>query len=295
MKKAIDGRIAANKLRQKITDEEILAGIDAGLTRQEIADKHGVHVENLARRMKRLGVHARYASSASSKPKEITNTWHYTEGGKAFIDNTCAGRFEFVAYKKGRYRIKCKKCGCISERSGSTIRRCNVKCDECKRKEQIKRERARQARSIFAPSFLECKCCGVLFVTEYEGQLYCSKACKAKAKKQRAKERNPEAIRARRKAWKKTYGGKYISRAKKYGCVWECGVTLKAVIKRDKGICQICGKPCDENDKTWGSAGPLYPSVDHIIPLSKQGPHTWGNVQLAHLICNSEKRDLITV
>ena len=34
-----------------------------------------------------------------------------------------------------------------------------------------------------------------------------------------------------------------------------------------------------------------YPTVDHIVPLSKGGTHTWNNVQLAHMACNSGKCD----
>ena len=36
-------------------------------------------------------------------------------------------------------------------------------------------------------------------------------------------------------------------------------------------------------------AGNSYPSIDHIIPVSRGGTHTWDNVQLAHRYCNSIK------
>lgn len=39
--------------------------------------------------------------------------------------------------------------------------------------------------------------------------------------------------------------------------------------------------------------GPKYPSIDHIIPISKGGAHTWENVQVAHFECNPNKRDYI--
>ena len=38
-------------------------------------------------------------------------------------------------------------------------------------------------------------------------------------------------------------------------------------------------------------SGPMYPSIDHIIPMSKGGGHIWSNVQVAHIICNSIKSD----
>ena len=37
--------------------------------------------------------------------------------------------------------------------------------------------------------------------------------------------------------------------------------------------------------------GAMYPSIDHVKPISKGGLHEWGNVQLAHFSCNSKKGD----
>ncbi len=78
-------------------------------------------------------------------------------------------------------------------------------------------------------------------------------------------------------------------RAVKYKCAYDPNVTLKALIKRDGLRCAICGEMCDPNDRAWGFVGPLSPSIDHIIPMVKKGGHVWGNVQVAHMICNSEK------
>ena len=39
--------------------------------------------------------------------------------------------------------------------------------------------------------------------------------------------------------------------------------------------------------------GPMYPSIDHIYPVSKGGMHAWNNVQLAHRKCNTYKSDSI--
>ena len=83
-------------------------------------------------------------------------------------------------------------------------------------------------------------------------------------------------------------------RAYRYGVELEKGITLKALIKRDQGICQICGLPTDVNDIKDGHIRRNYPTIDHIIPLSKGGTHTWGNIQLAHMSCNSGKCDKLT-
>ena len=68
-------------------------------------------------------------------------------------------------------------------------------------------------------------------------------------------------------------------------------ISVEGIFRRDKGICQICGKPCNYNDFIIKDgtfiAGGDYPSVDHIVPLSKGGEHSWVNVRLAHRRCNT--------
>ena len=113
---------------------------------------------------------------------------------------------------------------------------------------------------------------------------YCSHECNRKAMN-RAKKMAPSG---------KT--GHYYERARKYGVEYIPGITLKKVVARYGLRCAICGGMCDWNDHTWSScSGPLYPSVDHIIPMAKGGPHIWENVQVAHLMCNSEKGDKVSV
>lgn len=68
-------------------------------------------------------------------------------------------------------------------------------------------------------------------------------------------------------------------------------ITLKALRARDKDICQICGEPVNDKDIKDGHIRKRYPTLDHIIPLSKGGSHTWDNIQLAHMGCNAGKCD----
>lgn len=85
---------------------------------------------------------------------------------------------------------------------------------------------------------------------------------------------------------------KWADRARFYGCDEkniDISITIRKLRIRDKNICQICGKPVDDSDIENGHARSMYPTLDHIIPLSKGGTHTWNNVQLAHLGCNSSK------
>lgn len=87
-------------------------------------------------------------------------------------------------------------------------------------------------------------------------------------------------------------GGHHYRRTRFYGhAEYDKSITLKALYKRDKGICQLCGKPTDPEDIKDGHISRMYPTIDHIMPLSKGGAHTWDNVQLAHMSCNAGKRD----
>lgn len=88
-------------------------------------------------------------------------------------------------------------------------------------------------------------------------------------------------------------GGKHKRRCNRYGGAFDSTITLRALYKRDDGICQICGKPTNPEDIKNGHIGRLYPTIDHIYPVSKGGNHTWDNVQLAHMYCNSGKCDKV--
>lgn len=61
---------------------------------------------------------------------------------------------------------------------------------------------------------------------------------------------------------------------------WVEDVDRRTVYERDNGVCGLCGRadvdPCDFH-------------VDHIIPISRGGEHSYANVQLAHPACNLRK------
>lgn len=63
-------------------------------------------------------------------------------------------------------------------------------------------------------------------------------------------------------------------------------ISSRRVYERDGWICQLCGESVD---KTLRNRHPMMASLDHIVPVSKGGAHTYDNVQLAHLSCNNAK------
>ncbi|MGW3427928.1 HNH endonuclease [Streptomyces melanosporofaciens] len=62
----------------------------------------------------------------------------------------------------------------------------------------------------------------------------------------------------------------------------------KDVYERDQWTCGLCRQPVDPG-LAWPH--PMSASVDHIVPLSRGGEHSMGNVQCAHLSCNARKCD----
>ena len=65
-------------------------------------------------------------------------------------------------------------------------------------------------------------------------------------------------------------------------------INEKKLYLRDGWMCQICKKRVD---KRFKYPNPMCASMDHIVPLSKGGTHTYANIQLAHLSCNLIKHN----
>lgn len=250
------------------------------------------------------------------------------EAEQRIADHLAGIGFEYVGGytdKCGKVTIKCCKCEAEIERTIDHLQRGNVICRECQKRETEKRNEenkqlaARQAeirkiewewhrlthpikdyKTKQHEDFLNrtsiCEICGKPYtVREYVescGIKYavdngvCSLECR--------KEKLRRAKRIRRRVHKEKRTENHCRRARKYGAAYDASITLKKLIVAKGLRCAICGGMCDLNDHSWTDyAGPTYPSIDHIIPMSKGGSHTWDNVQVAHMICNSRKGDKI--
>jgi hypothetical protein len=109
-----------------------------------------------------------------------------------------------------------------------------------------------------------CPQCGTRFTTTKRIQTYCKKTCKEYASHYRRKMRERAA--------------------------WQEDVHLYLLGTRDFWVCGICQTAVDRSLRVPHH---LAPTVDHIYPIAKGGKHCYSNVQLAHFICNSSKRDLL--
>jgi 5-methylcytosine-specific restriction endonuclease McrA len=59
------------------------------------------------------------------------------------------------------------------------------------------------------------------------------------------------------------------------------------VFKRDNWCCWLCGGHAPPELR--GTTNDLAPEIDHVIPLSRGGGHTYSNVACAHRKCNAAK------
>lgn len=62
--------------------------------------------------------------------------------------------------------------------------------------------------------------------------------------------------------------------------------TREEIIKRDNGVCQICGLPVYDYDD---APNRLKPQIDHIVPISAGGADKADNLRLTHAFCNNHK------
>lgn len=79
---------------------------------------------------------------------------------------------------------------------------------------------------------------------------------------------------------------KMVRRARKYGAMYE-PVNPINVFARDRWTCRLCGLKTPVELR--GRPLPNAPELDHIIPLSKGGEHSYRNTQCACRACNISK------
>lgn len=108
------------------------------------------------------------------------------------------------------------------------------------------------------------------------------------------REANPDRLSAQYKAWRLANPDKVRSknqrrRARLIGAFVE-DVDLQVVWERDGGVCQICETAIDP-EVEWPHR--QSKTLDHVVPLSRGGEHSYANVQLAHHSCNSRKNDSV--
>lgn len=176
----------------------------------------------------------------------------------------CSARCRVASAK--RFRHECEWCRREFRSSEPKAACCSRKCQNSKREADAPERQA------------SCRVCAVEFVYRHLGGTparYCSQRC---LESRRRKHRNLY-VRAFQRLRKERIAANGFE-----------NIDPTVVFERDGWSCRICGDPvkrgCPHLD-------PLAPTIDHIIPVSKGGPHTMANVQCAHRVCNTRKNNKV--
>ena len=137
---------------------------------------------------------------------------------------------------------------------------------------KIRRKRDKPPKVYYEPVLMaSCRCCGAEFNRTKEGttRFMCSPECVEMA-----------SAKARRTGRKKR-------RALERGARRAERVDPIAVFERDGWRCQFCGVKTPR--RLRGSCDARAPELDHIMPVSKGGEHTYRNTQCLCRSCNGAK------
>lgn len=176
--------------------------------------------------------------------------------------------------------VKCVECG-NKFVAGGGVKYCSDECKRARNRREYRKKKMAAGRNGGRIEKIICRHCGKEFTKKIYNAVpqFCSSRC---AKRQWIED-NPEKA-ARNKARQR-----HTRRAAKYNNGPMDDINPADVFEFDGWVCGICGKKVN---KDLSFPHPYSASLDHIVPLSKGGTHTYSNVQLAHFICNSKKRDL---
>lgn len=187
--------------------------------------------------------------------------------------------FRDVVNGTWQFKNECPCCREILQKQREQLR-LSRKEREAQKKAQLRAERESREISEELAKRLAihvCKNCGAEFccgVTGYNSVTYCSERCQKRYYNRKASEKRHRTLMAREH---------------------DNDISLEKLFKKEGGICYLCGRQCDWSDGETKDgtfiAGQSYPSIDHVIPVSKGGTHTWSNVRLACRECNTLKRD----
>lgn len=134
-------------------------------------------------------------------------------------------------------------------------------------------------------STIQCAGCDTQHIKRYPFSRHCSESCRTQHR-----EKTREAYRAS-EAYRKTSRAAKSRRRARMRTTQAESIDPFDVFDRDKWRCHLCGVKTVKALR--GTAEPLAPELEHIIPLSKGGTHTWGNVACSCRKCNHAKGDEI--
>lgn len=190
----------------------------------------------------------------------------------------CAGCGASFTGRDSSQRYCSKRCGSASPANVARIERARVAREARKatrravfRERRVYRSWATQAKKRAArlarplPAVRACEECGARFDAVPSTKRYCAEDCAKKAHKRKHRQRR---------------------RATERAAAVET-VNANRVFERDGWRCQLCGVGTPRSLR--GKHKPNSPELDHIIPLSVGGEHSYANTQCLCRSCNASK------
>lgn len=208
---------------------------------------------------------------------EWVSGWIFLDAQEVTIKNVVCGHTAIFSSNTVRKKTSALNCPICEEQEKARRAEEREKAKEAERQaaeERKREEKEKKTEQFWGQDFKQmsitlCPVCGCMIFGRRKK--YCSQKCSDTVRNAVTKDKRIKKMKAGRRD----------------------AITLKQVYELEEGICYICGKKCDFEDyeRRDGAfiAGNYYPSVEHIVPLSKGGTHTWDNVRLAHRICNTLK------
>lgn len=181
------------------------------------------------------------------------------------------------APKSGTAFKRCKPCADIAKRSPGI---CSVDgCDRGAKTNGMCKNHAEHARRASLP-FVACSEPGCEKDRRYGTAGRCGMHSRRFGRHGTTDEsglsRRPDGTSGTRQELRRSYEG--TRRARKAAAFVE-HVDLATVWERDDGICHICRQPADRSD--W--------QLEHVVPITKGGQHSYANTAVSHPICNRKK------
>lgn len=219
--------------------------------------------------LKRIRVECTCRCCGKKYIPKAANRDKYCSRACAFADRaTATCRSNYKPVYTVVYWPHCKQCNktFLSRRKDAAI--CSRACEVQRHRDESRA--ASEKKKIVKK--IKCHCCGKLFTNSYgiKNNKYCSELCCKKATRA-----SSHALRR--------------SKIKENG-LYEHVNPFK-VFDRDKWKCCLCGVNTPRSKR--GSYDDNAPELDHIIPLSKGGEHSYRNTQCLCRKCNSDKSDKV--
>lgn len=152
-----------------------------------------------------------------------------------------------------RHPVTCEHCGKTVLRKMRSARFCSAGCVQ---------EHHKVLRRSGPTVECQCAACGKSFMPKTRGNVWCSREC-------------------RLRVWYP------VKRAKRRAATAIGHVDPIAVFDRDGWRCHICGRKTPKGKR--GTFEPEAPELDHIIPLSVGGAHSYENTACSCRACNMAK------